>query len=277
MKICPQCKADNDAGYRYCRDCGHALADVPVNPSDSGMELGAEPSGVDTRQTLAYRREGTPLKAWLHRITSAKEREEPYELKATMTKVGRETGDLLLPADVFLSSPHAKFYFDKSLLWVEDMGSANGSFVRIGDRTPLAFGDTVVVGHQALRLDDPDEVLESASTGTTDGELQTAAYGRPAADYVACLSALLADGTVGSRYLLDSRDWVLGRERGDIVFARDDYVSNDHAVIRYVAGRHEVEDLGSENGTFMRVDAPRALREGDAVMLGRQVFVVRFE
>jgi pSer/pThr/pTyr-binding forkhead associated (FHA) protein len=285
MKICSQCNVENDAAYRYCRECGHSLAAQPnlpdaarstaatvVEPSDTG-------AGGAGKRTMAYRTEAVPRRAFLHRITSAGGREEAIQLESTVTTIGREAGDVRFPADVFLSNPHARLYFEDGALHAEDLGSANGTFVRVRGVVPLGFGDTIVIGHQALRLDPPADVFgEDGDTAEGDPtRLQTAAYGRPAAEYVGCLSALLADGRVGSRYLLDSQDWVLGRERGDIVFARDAYVSNDHLVVRYNNGVYEAEDLGSENGTYLRVAEPVELADGDSIMLGRQVFVVRFE
>jgi len=294
MKVCSQCSAENESGYRYCRQCGGTLLNAPapgakeraVPPTrviDPRAVQAAKADGEVTapdrgKRTMAYQPDRAQQRAHLHRVTAAGEKEQPMALDSTVTVIGREEGDLRFPGDVFLSNPHARLFYDDGDLKIEDLDSANGTFRRIRGPVPVAFGDTFILGHQALRLDAPGDALgETDGDDDTDERLRTSAYGRPGADYVACLSALLADGTVGSRYMLDAEECVLGRENGDIVFTRDPYVSNDHLAIRYIDGVHYIEDLGSENGTFVRVAEPATLDDDDALMLGRQVFIVRFE
>lgn len=78
------------------------------------------------------------------------------------------------------------------------------------------------------------------------------------------------DPSLLGRRLPLAADAVLGREAGcDLVLALDD-VSRRHARVALRDGAHEVEDLGSTNGTFVGRErvARRALRPGDLLAVG---------
>jgi pSer/pThr/pTyr-binding forkhead associated (FHA) protein len=64
---------------------------------------------------------------------------------------------------------------------------------------------------------------------------------------------------------------VLGREEGDIVFRDDAFMSRRHAAVTWDGKRAQVTDLGSSNGTFVRVTAPTPVKHGDHVRMGDQL------
>lgn len=64
----------------------------------------------------------------------------------------------------------------------------------------------------------------------------------------------------------------IGRSSGDLLFPDDPFVSGLHARIRKVRGQLTLEDLGSTNGTFIRVRKEMELRPGDTVRVGSQIF-----
>jgi hypothetical protein len=70
---------------------------------------------------------------------------------------GRDAGSTIrLDADDFASSRHAKLEPGPEGVWVEDLGSTNGTFVngeRIAARTLLRTGDTVRIGQTELQLE----------------------------------------------------------------------------------------------------------------------------
>ena len=67
-----------------------------------------------------------------------------------------------------------------------------------------------------------------------------------------------------------------GRERGDILFSEDGYVSGLHCqVARGADGAVYLTDLGSSNGSFIRLrSGARASRGGDILLMGQQLFRV---
>ncbi len=70
--------------------------------------------------------------------------------------IGREEGDLIMEWDTSLSSVHARIYRQKDQVWVEDLGSTNGTWInqhRISSRRILNRGDVLLAGQTELFLE----------------------------------------------------------------------------------------------------------------------------
>lgn len=67
---------------------------------------------------------------------------------------------------------------------------------------------------------------------------------------------------------------VVGREQGDIVCTDDPFMSRRHAAITLDRSnrRFVLRDLGSSNGTAIRIRGERSLRPGDQFRVGRHLF-----
>jgi hypothetical protein len=89
------------------------------------------------------------------------------------------------------------------------------------------------------------------------------------------LSVLLASGGVRDVRFLDGDEFVVGREEGNMIFSDDEFLSRRHMAFRRKAGRLVVSDLGSSNGTFVRLTEDTVLEPGDCLRAGDQMF--RFE
>ena len=68
--------------------------------------------------------------------------------------------------------------------------------------------------------------------------------------------------------MLRGAEQVLGRERGDILFRDDGYVSGRHARLFADSGRYFIEDLKSSNGSFVRIRGERNIQSGTLLLLG---------
>ena len=81
------------------------------------------------------------------------------------------------------------------------------------------------------------------------------------------------DGQVQRRTVhSDMEAIVVGRNPGSPIFSRETSVSRSHA--HFAVERGEglvVEDLGSSNGTFLRLKSEVAVRSGDLFLLGRNL------
>jgi hypothetical protein len=82
---------------------------------------------------------------------------DAYELDATQLTVGRgANNDLALENDEFASARHARIEPRRDGVYVEDVGSTNGTFVngiRLARERKLAAGDIVRVGETDLRYE----------------------------------------------------------------------------------------------------------------------------
>ena len=88
------------------------------------------------------------------------------------------------------------------------------------------------------------------------------------------LSVVVGRDVDGSAFPLFGDAIVLGRERGDILFPEDGYVSGAHARISLRDGQVFLADLGSSNGSFLRIRGERSVTPGSFVLMGQQLFRV---
>jgi pSer/pThr/pTyr-binding forkhead associated (FHA) protein len=82
------------------------------------------------------------------------------------------------------------------------------------------------------------------------------------------------DGIPRSAYFVGSDETILGRELGDIVFTGDPFMSRRHAALNRnpATGNFTLRDLGSSNGTFVRLRGKVQLKAGDHLRIGQQLF-----
>jgi pSer/pThr/pTyr-binding forkhead associated (FHA) protein len=102
---------------------------------------------------------GTPLQpAWgrLVLIGRGGTSGDIYHLRASEVVFGRESGDLVFPADPFVSREHARLRLEietsSMAVYLEDLRSANGTYIRIRGSVEVRPEDTFRVGDQILRL-----------------------------------------------------------------------------------------------------------------------------
>jgi pSer/pThr/pTyr-binding forkhead associated (FHA) protein len=223
------------------------------------------------------------------------------------TDIGRTEGVVLLREDRYVSPRHARIAFRAGSYFLRDLGSTNGVFFRIPFRgglgsapakeredqrqepearnssdseQPLEDQDLFLVGQQVLRFEVVKDAEEGFGVASDNGTLL---FGTPATPRFARLAQRTVEGVVRDVYNVRKVETVLGRESGDIVFPDDPFLSRRHAVLR-VHGpgtgsvpkgsprRFTLSDLGSSNGTFLKVHAEIHLRHGDHFRIGQQLF-----
>jgi pSer/pThr/pTyr-binding forkhead associated (FHA) protein len=82
-------------------------------------------------------------------------------------------------------------------------------------------------------------------------------------------------GTEVARFVLKREETSLGRVDADITFPEDEFVSPIHAQLSVRGGEVYVRDLGSRNGTWVFLDGPYTLQDGDLLLIGSQVLRFR--
>jgi hypothetical protein len=66
--------------------------------------------------------------------------------------IGRELGDVTLPNDTFVSSSHCRIGCDREGIFVEDLDSSNGTYLRVRSGESIAVGQSVLVGQTQFVL-----------------------------------------------------------------------------------------------------------------------------
>ena len=76
-----------------------------------------------------------------------------FRVDTDVVSIGRESNDINFPDDPFISGRHAQIQLVQGVLSVTDLGSRNGTFVRVNNEIVLAHGDYVYLGQQLLRVE----------------------------------------------------------------------------------------------------------------------------
>jgi pSer/pThr/pTyr-binding forkhead associated (FHA) protein len=164
---CPNCNAENEAGSRFCAQCGTML-----NPPQP-----AEPVQVNNAETIVG--PSGPLSVI---VLAGPDRNKTASLVDQMS-VGREVDNNLILSDPRASRHHALIVRRGQSFVVEDLDSANGVFIngrRISGSQPINLGDKLTIGdtEMTLRSTPSAETLVSVSASTAVAA-QAAAQAQP--------------------------------------------------------------------------------------------------
>jgi pSer/pThr/pTyr-binding forkhead associated (FHA) protein len=194
-------------------------------------------------------------------------RSADFVLVKDETRVGREVGEgeVKLDKDPFIAPQHAVFKFEGQQLVVQDSGTPNGVFLWLKERQ-LESGDELRIGRQRLRIEWMPEEAEQLSDQPV--------WGSPNPGYSARVVQLLEGGGEGDVFPLKAGENMVGRGTGDVSFPHDGYVSSKHATIIVNDGSLAVKDLGSANGTFVRINGQAPINAGDLLLVGEQILRV---
>jgi pSer/pThr/pTyr-binding forkhead associated (FHA) protein len=156
-------------------------------------------------------------------------------------------------------------------LFLVDLGSVNGTYVRIRAPHTLTHGDLLLLGQQVLRFEAVSELEGARGPAMQHGVLL---FGSPAPVARARLVQRTVEGLVRDVLYLVRDEVTLGREMGDRTFPEDVFMSRRHAAIRREGASYVLHDLGSSNGTFVQIHAEQALQNGDQFRVGHHLFRV---
>jgi len=237
--------------FRFCGVCGFDLSAVAVEaPQEPAAEAPPAPVVAPTPALLTLiRPDGT--EGGEHTLVRGE------------NQIGRSHGGIF-ENDGYLSPSHARLTVNETDASIEDLESLNGVFVRMESEEEIVPGQVIRIGQELLRFDkiDPPSPLE-------DG---TEVMGSPNPGYWGRITVIIGRDSDGSAYPLLGESIALGRERGDINFPDDGYVSGLHAKLSHRDGHVYLADMGSSNGTFLRVREARTLHNESFVLLGQQLF-----
>ena len=252
--LCPNCGTEVPAGFRFCGSCGNKIEGAPA-PART-MFFGAPQQAPGRAKLTVIKGEG------VDGVT--------YLLNATEHLAGRTEGAIMFPDDPLLSPRHASFVYRDGKLHVVDEGSVNGVFIRVKVPTPLAPGALFLIGEQLLQIEPspPDLGPQPDAEGTYF-------YASPKRPSKMKLIQRLRGGEIGMIYRSRNDTISIGREGNDVNFLDDPFISGRHAQITMAPdGQVTLTDLGSKNGTFVRINDELLLEQGDHIFLGQQLLRV---
>ncbi|HEY4180618.1 MAG TPA: FHA domain-containing protein [Kofleriaceae bacterium] len=265
MRRCPSCGSDVPPTFRFCGTCGfrmdegsapNIMPSAPTAPNPMGGAPLASPAPAPARARLS-----------MTLIRPDGSEGGTHELRQGENKLGRSFGPVF-ENDGYLSPVHAQLDIRGQNAMVRDLDSLNGVFVKMTAEEELTSGQILRIGQELLRFE-----LIGAPEPTADG---TELMGSPNPGYWGKLTVIIGREITGAAFPLLGEQCTLGRERGEINFPDDGYVSGLHARITLRDGRVFLSDLGSSNGTFVKVNTERAVGHESFVLLGQQLFRLNF-
>jgi len=302
---CPRCGGARETGAQFCRFCGLPLvATTQPGASAVARPFPATSAGADSAaaRLVLITRDGSEGPSYSLGTTTDLGRTEGSILfpddqfvsprHARIVSRGGEffVRDLESTNGVFVRIPFrvrgdpadgadgvdgANAKADKSTVRGHhtEALSAEGETRR---EQPLSDQELFLVGQQVLRFEVVKPAEEAFGAASENGTLL---FGTPAAPRYARLSQRTVEGVVRDVFHVRRTETVIGRESGDIVFTDDPFLSRRHAVLRMQGGtqkrRFTLADLGSSNGTFLRIRDEVRLRGGDHFRIGQQL--LRFD
>jgi pSer/pThr/pTyr-binding forkhead associated (FHA) protein len=239
MPKCNTCGTANPDGSGYCGLCG-AVMNVP-----------------------------RPARGPVHRLRvfmPGRNDSRLVELHEGKWLCGRASDCRLVLEDPYVSPKHAQLSVNGALR-LTDLGSTNGTFLRLRGPVTLRSGDELRMGLQFLRF----EALPASASAAGGGKI----WGSPSQGCRFRLLQIIEGGGVGEAMPLGDGEHLVGREEGRMTFPGDMAMSGRHAVFSIQGDKATLRDLGSSNGTFLRLRGETELQLGDHLLIGRQQ--IRYE
>jgi hypothetical protein len=264
--ICGSCGMVNPAGFVFCGRCGSRLAAPPPTAQPSAPPVAAPiaPAPAPAPAPVAPPRPG--LRASLHLLREDGSEGGTLHLEDGPVPFGRDYGPPF-DGDFYLNPQHCAFTVTPEGVRVDDLSTTNGVFRKIEGTIELQHGDTFRVGQELLYYEDLPEPEVLA-----DG---TERMGSPNPGYWGRISVLVEVGRACEAQPIVGAEFTVGRERGDLTFPSDGYVSSAHCrVIADDTGVY-LEDRGSSNGTYLRVRSGTVVPYGSLVLIGQQLFHIK--
>ncbi len=266
---CSGCQQTNPPGFAFCGRCGNKLGSPSELVPQTAPDLGSartvfavsSPGGNDDAAPG-----GAPAPTPQARLVLLREDGSPggvLVIEGGPENIGRNYGPPF-DSDAYLDPEHAQFTVVPDGVLIDDRASLNGVYIKLVGKRELRDRDYFRVGQELLRYNDLPE-----PTTVADG---TERMGSPNPGYWGRVEILATPDRAISAIPVEGTGLQIGRESGDLTFPDDGYVSGSHCrIIGDDAGVH-IEDLGSSNGTYLRVRSTDVVPHGSMILIGQQLF-----
>jgi pSer/pThr/pTyr-binding forkhead associated (FHA) protein len=245
--ICDRCGAQQPTSFRFCGDCGAKIDSADISPS-------APVVVASIGQMVLIHADGSEG--------------EQFDLGDGNLVIGRNHPDPLFASDPYLSPEHVRLSLTDGWMTMDDLGSQNGVYIRLHGEIRLVDGDRFRIGQQLIRFESLRGRLADMAA-EADG---THCLGSPTSGLWGKLVRVLNIGSDLCEWTLTTPEVYLGRDRGTITLPEDVFVSGSHCRLKRDGDNARISDLGSTNGTYLRIKEATALSSGDLVLLGQQLF-----
>jgi FHA domain len=164
-------------------------------------------------------------------------------------------------ATEFLATEHLRFVSDEDRLFVEEGQTLNGVYIKLPTARPIELtpGTRFRVGQHVFEFQLPERTIVDQPLVSPDGEVF---HGRNFVP-LAYVDLVGPGGGPAFRFPLTKLDGTVIGRVGDIALTGDNWANLSHANVTRQGGRFFLEDLGSVDGTFVRITGRTLLKPGD--------------
>ena len=191
---------------------------------------------------------------------------------AEEANIGRENCTVTYHEDAMLSPSHASLAIRDGRMYLKDLQSQNGTFLRQQEDAELTPGDVFLLGRDLFRFTMQPSENNQSSDHT---HVMTGPPILQREPVTARLEHIQLSGEAIEEFGLERPETTLGRTRGDLIFKDDPYMSATHARILAQPGRFVLQDLKSKNGVYRKIRSEVELKDADQFFLGEQLFRVQ--
>ena len=263
MIACSFCGRENDATSRFCIDCGKPMT---ASAAQVGVKSGAATAGSDAPPAAAAKASGSATAARVAVPPAALNPKSASPVRTAIVPVRcprcnknaegglpfcGHCGTRIAPAGAGMCAQCGASYLQGVDLFCARCGN------RVGQRVSVEIVRSSVPGTPA------------PGGSPTQGILASRRESQPR------LALLDDEGAIARAYILERGEAIVGRGDADIRFEADPYMSPLHARVEQRAGQLWLRDLGSRNGTWMFIEQPMRLTDGDMVLIGSQILRFR--
>jgi hypothetical protein len=144
-------------------------------------------------------------------------------------------------------------------------------YVRLIATYTLQDGDVIMMGKEVMKFREKADALSAAaSTGTTVLDMSEM-LAEPVAQFVKLTPEGKEDDV---KFPLLESEITWGRNKGTYIFPDDGFMSRSHAKVYQRGDSYFLEDVGSRNGTFIKVRGAAPVPPGAMVLAGGQLLKV---
>jgi hypothetical protein len=182
-------------------------------------------------------------------------------LRPELHLLGRASFRRGTSATEFVAAEHLRFLSEGDRLFVEPGETLNGIYLKIPSARPveLSPGTRFQVGQHVIEFQPAEHSNPDRPLSSPDGEV----FRWRRLESLDFLDFIGPGDSQTIRFPLTKLEGtVIGRE-GDIALTGDTWASRSHAKVFRQGERFFLEDLGSTNGTFLKITGRTLLKPGD--------------
>ncbi|MFA5625468.1 MAG: FHA domain-containing protein [Bradymonadales bacterium] len=270
-RICSECGFEVDEGHKFCGQCGKRFVQF-VDQTRDNIRNSAS-FRIDRVSFVGGAVPVTPSSAIFRLVHINEDGSEGASIALVEgdNVIGRNSS-AALQSDPYVSPQHFVLQCKGDAAEIDPRGSLNGVFLRIvSRRLPLRDGMIFRIGEELIQYIEGNSEQVIVKAADAEG---TKLVGSKESSGWGYLRMILGAYVEGDVYRLAKDSIEIGRTRGDIIFEQDGFVSGQHLILQYENGDAYIEDVGSSNGTFIRLSEKYRIRKPTHILVGNQLLLI---